>query len=286
MALIVGGDSFVGRATADHLARREVGVITTTRHIGGADDRTAYLDLGRPLAGWVPPSGVGGACICAAAARLADCADDPVGTAHINVEQTLTLVDRLVAHDVFVVFLSSNQVFDGTLAHMPAHAAHCPVSEYGRQKAAAERSMIAKIEIGAPIAILRLAKVVSAEMPLVEHWKAALRSGDRVGAFSDMRVAPVPVDMVATAIESLLSAHEPGIYQLSGPRDITYLELARSLAAGIGADGSLVDATRATDIGLPVGATPLHTTLDSTAMRECSGISIPDIDELIATRLA
>jgi hypothetical protein len=43
-----------------------------------------------------------------------------------------------------------------------------------------------------------------------------------------------------------------------------------------GADPELVTAGRAADIGLPPGATPAHTTLDSSFLRDAHGIVVPD----------
>jgi dTDP-4-dehydrorhamnose reductase len=44
----------------------------------------------------------------------------------INVARTIELVERLVARGIYVLFLSTNQVFDGSRAHVPAAA---PLSE-------------------------------------------------------------------------------------------------------------------------------------------------------------
>lgn len=284
MTLIVGGDSFVGRATADYLEQQEVAVVRTTRRGSGVGARIIYLDLARRLEGWEPPPGVRGACICAGAARLSECADDPTATAWINVHQTLELVDLLVRREIFVVFLSTNQVFDGSRAHIPPGTPHSPVSEYGRQKAAAERRLMREIDNAAPVAILRLTKVVARNMPLIEQWRTSLRARRTISAFSDMQLAPVPVDVVAQSIGALLSAREPGIYQLSGPEDVSYLDLARLLAQRVGAEAWLVTETTATQAGLPVGATPSHTTLDSSTLEALHGIVVPAVDELVASR--
>jgi dTDP-4-dehydrorhamnose reductase len=40
----------------------------------------------------------------------------------INVTGTIELIERLVACGICVLFLSTNQVFDGTRAHVPAAA--------------------------------------------------------------------------------------------------------------------------------------------------------------------
>ena len=48
------------------------------------------------------------------------------GSAHINVTQTLALIERLLAHGIYVLFLSTNQVFDGETPHVASEAPYAP----------------------------------------------------------------------------------------------------------------------------------------------------------------
>ena len=89
-------------------------------------------------------------------------------------QQTIALIDRLAARGIYTLFLSTNQVFSGERPHVPADAPVSPVSEYGRQKAEAERVLRSRMANGAPIGVLRLAKVVSPGMALVTNWRQEL----------------------------------------------------------------------------------------------------------------
>jgi dTDP-4-dehydrorhamnose reductase len=180
-----------------------------------------------------------------------------------------------------VLFLSSNQVFDGTTPQVAADAPTCPVSEYGRQKARIESALKGHMERGAAIRILRLAKVVSPTMVLLRGWVEALAAGRRACAFHDMRMAPTPIDIVVDAITGLMHEEALGIFQLSGPRDASYADIARYLAIQIGADPALVGPVSAATGGMPPGATPLNTTLDSTALRDAHGLVVPDVWETL-----
>jgi dTDP-4-dehydrorhamnose reductase len=286
--LLVGGDSEIGAKTVALLREHGHAVIATTRRPERVAPDRQFLDLGRPIEDWQPPPGTRAACLCAAVAHLADCARDPEGSARINVAGTLALADRLLAHGIAVLFLSTDKVFDGRRPHVPSNAPTCPRSEYGRQKAAAEAALAARLAEGAPVAILRLAKVVSPGMALIRHWLSNLADGRPVRAFCDMMLAPTPAAIVAAAIEKLLGEPDPGIFQLSGPRDISYSDVALHLAHRIAADPGLVERISAGSAGLPPGSTPRHTTLDSVRLRERFGIAVPDawavIDAVAATR--
>jgi dTDP-4-dehydrorhamnose reductase len=286
MFLLVGGDAEIGVATARRLRAGGDGVGATTRRLELAAPDRPFLDLSSPLDGWEPPPGTHAACVVAAVARLAACHTDPVGSAHVNVTQTIALCERLIARGVYLLFLSTNQVFDGSTPHVPADAPPAPVSEYGRQKARTEAVLRAHIARGAPVAILRLAKVVSPDMALVRDWLAALSAGKPIRAFHDMTLAPTPIEVVADAIVHLLKEKARGIFQLTGPRDVSYEAVGRHLARRIHADEALVGAVSANAAGLPEGSTPRHTTLDSTLLQERYGVTVPDaweaLDEIIS----
>ncbi len=277
MFLIVGGDSEIGAAAYRAMKAQGLSVAATTRRGDCVAPDRPFLDLAAPLDDWTPPPGTQAVCLCAAIARLAACADDPIASAHINVVQTQALAEKLLARGIAVLFLSTNQVFDGRTPHERADAPHSPVSEYGRQKARAETALLRQLESGAPVAILRLAKVVSDTMPLIGGWIKDLTAAKPIRVFNDLALAPTPTDLVCTAIAALLQDHARGIFQLTGPRDVTYADIGDFLAAHLGADQKLVNQTSARAAGLPEGSTPLHTTLDSSLLRVHYGLEVPDV---------
>jgi dTDP-4-dehydrorhamnose reductase len=281
MFLIVGGDSEIGGTVFSALKSQDHAVAATTRRRDRVASDRLFLDLAASLDGWEPPQGATSACVCAAVARLADCAADPEASAHINVSQTLLLVDKLLRRGIYVLFLSTNQVFDGRVPQVPPDALHSPVSEYGRQKARTESALCEYMARGAPIGILRLAKVVSPHMALLQRWAADLAKGVPISAFTDMTLAPTGIASVSSAIRSLLSERPSGIFQLTGPRDVSYADVGHFLAERLGVESSLVQPASARAAGLPAGATPLHTTLDSSALRNRYGIELTDVWQVL-----
>lgn len=274
--LLLGGDSEIGAATAQYLRNLGVSPIVTTRRRQHAEAVRPFLDLAQPLTEWRPPADTGAACILAGVTRLLACEKDPEASSFINVTQTIALAEKLLERGIAVLFLSTDKVFDGSRPHVPVGAPVCPASEYGRQKACVEAALEKHIRAEAPVAILRLAKVVSPGMPLLQQWVTALSAGEPVRAFFDMSMAPTPVTIVASAIAGLLEQRARGIFQLTGPRDVSYAEVAFHLARKIGADLHLVTPVSAHSAGMAKGSTAPHTTLDSSAIRERLGIIVPD----------
>src|ERR1700733_4075415 len=141
--LVVGADSEVGSSVLRHLSSLGGRALGTTRRKERLGADQVWLDLADVDERWAPPDGTTAACICAARSRLADCAADPSGTWFLNVDQTKRLATRLSQLGIYSLFLSSNQVFDGQHPLVAPQAPVRPVSEYGRQKAAAEAKIMA-----------------------------------------------------------------------------------------------------------------------------------------------
>jgi dTDP-4-dehydrorhamnose reductase len=281
MWLLIGGDSELGAATLRHALGLEQAVVATTRRRDRVGSVRPFLDLAQPLDDWVPPAGIEAACVFAAVARLVDCQADPEGSSFVNVAQTRVLAERLISHGAYLLFLSTNQVFDGSTSTIAAGTARSPISEYGWQKARAEALLAEYAECGGQIGILRLTKVISPTMPLLHRWLDALSARRPIRAFADMPIAPVPISTVTATIAALLRDSSCGTFQLSGPADVTYTDVALHLAGHIGAPAGLVEAVSAASAEMPIGSTPRHTTLSCTALRDRYGIVVPGVWSVI-----
>lgn len=286
MWLLVGADSEIGAATFASFKSHGIATVGTTRRRDRVAPDRPYLDLAGPLDDWQPPAGTTAACIFAAIARIAACDADPQGSSFVNVSQTAALTERLLARGIAVLLLSTNQVFDGRVSHVPANAPACPTTEYGRQKARIEAVFRGHMDRGAAASILRLSKVVSSDMPLIRGWIDALRAGQPIKAFSDMTMAPVETEKVTAAIEALLRDGMRGVFQLTGDCDVSYFELALMLACKLGADGALVQKIDTQEAGLPPGSGRPHTTLDSRRLREACGIVASPVPAVVETWIA
>ena len=126
-----------------------------------------------------------------------------------------------------------------------------------------------------------IAAAVTAFEQHLNGWINALTARQPIRAFHDMTMAPVPTELVTAGITALLHDRARGIFQLTGSRDATYADVGRFIAHRVGADPTLVTTISASDAGLPEGATPRHTTLDSSALRDRYGLSTPDTWDVI-----
>jgi dTDP-4-dehydrorhamnose reductase len=274
VTLVVGCDGLIGGELLRQLERAGEAALGTTRRRELVDDQRLYLDLSEDVAQWRPPRPVSVAVLCAGVTKIEECRRDPRATARINVEAVATLARRLVASGAFVIYLSTNQVFDGTQAQAAPADPPTPQTEYGRQKVEVERQLLALADA---TAIVRLTKVVGPAMPLFEGWCAALRRGEAIHPFKDMVMAPIPLAFVVEVILRLAETRLTGIFQASGQRDVTFAQVAHHIAERIGARRELVQPISVRDAGIPEEAAPSHTTLDATELRLAFGLKPPDV---------
>lgn len=253
-ALIIGGDGTIGTALGRALESRNINYSATTR---------AELDLAAPPKHWPSLPAAEVAYICAAITKLEECEREPAATYLVNVTHTQALIERLQAAGSYVVFLSSNQVFDGSAPFRKAADAPSPMNEYGRQKAEVERWLLAREE---PSAILRLTKVVSGALPILAQWEAALKNGETVEAFDDLIFAPLPLAEAVDALLAIGGKKPQGIVQLGGGRDVSYYRLALELAEKLGIDKGRVKPISATTKNIPPQFLPKHGTLENSTI--------------------
>lgn len=272
--LIVGGDGKVGRALAEQVAASGQPVFSTSRRAEHGRD-VLPLDLAGDVSSWPFPDGIAAAVICAAVPLIDACEKDPVGTSRVNVGGTLTLVRRLIERNVFTVFCSTNQVFDGETAHVAADAPQSPRSEYGRQKTQVERELLS---MGGLCAIVRFTKILEPNAALFVRWRDALRSGGTIEPFVDMRMAPVPLASAASILRLIADRRTGGIWQVSGDQDATYDEAATRLAELMGASVDQIRPISARDSGRVTAHLPKHTTLCVDRIRRELGVQPPPVE--------
>lgn len=252
-----------------HLQARDVEVLRTSRRARAAALR---LDLSDPPHQWPEFPMVDAAFICAARTSIRECESDPAGTARVNVDAAAALSERLSGHTGITVFLSTNMVFDGGQAVVGPDSPARPRTEYGRQKAAAERAVLAR-EGGA---VLRLSKVIGPIPALFENWVRDLRGGRNISPFSDMNFAPVTLAGAVQVIAGVAAQRMTGVSQYSASRDISYRDAALRLATHLDADSALVGAASARQAGLLPQFVPKHTTLDCSRIGSALGKDAPD----------
>ena len=275
--LIVGAEGLLGGALSRFWRRTGREVVATSLRI--LEEGAVHLDIAQPEETWPVLPKCSAAVLCAGITDLERCRRDPAGTRWVNVTQTLKLAHRLAGQGCFVVFLSSNLVFDGSkpLRH-PAEPT-CPKTEYGHQKAEAEAGLA---RLGNRFGVVRLTKVFHSEMPLVRGWIQSLSDGKPIHPFADFMCSPISLETTIRAVATVAENQLNGIWHLSSSADITYAGIAQHIAGRQKFDATLVQPVSCREAAT-LEHRPLYTTLDATRSQKELGFEIPDPVSVIDT---
>ena len=155
MRLVVGINSDIGRVVESNWIDQKIAHHASTRYRKHSREYRPHIDLTEEII-LSDQIRYDSAVLCAGITRLAKCREDPIGTRRINVEGALNLAQYLSDQGSQVIFLSTDKVYDGMSQYRSPEDEVSPVSEYGRQKAEAEKGIL-----GLPNGVvLRVAKVI------------------------------------------------------------------------------------------------------------------------------
>lgn len=165
--------------------------------------------------------------IAAGQTKPAICEAMPKETYAANVEGTLTLAKLAVKREMTPILFSTDYVFDGTLGRYYESSPHCPLNEYGRQKALLEEN-IADIT-GGNYLLLRLSKIFTTtprDCSLLDEIFSKLQTSPSFLAATDQIFNPLHIDDLIKVIEALIEKKKTGIYNVGGKEPVSRYDLA------------------------------------------------------------
>lgn len=167
------------------------------------------------------------------------CEEEPEACWELNVEVTRHLARLADARGAFLVFLSSDYVFDGREGRYAEDDTPSPALRYGETKAAAEEAV--RRADGAVCRSSGLYAWGSREPTFVEFVVQRLRDRAETELWEDSRNSPTYVPNLCEMLEAVLARQEPGVYHTAGPDRITRYEFGREIARAFGLDASLLE---------------------------------------------
>lgn len=198
--------------------------------------------------------------IHAAAERRPDVSEkDPQGTQRLNVGATATLAQWAAARQAFLIYISTDYVFDGTRPpYRPGDATH-PLNAYGQSKLDGEQAVQAA---GGDYAILRV-PILYGEVETLDESPVTVLAKNMLGAKPGERLAmedwatryPTHTADVAAVLVQMVAhklAHSElrGLFHWSGSEPMTKYGMAQAFAPLLGFDPSRL----ASDAAPPAGA--------------------------------
>ena len=204
----------------------------------------------------------------AAQARPNLCETEPEAAYHINVTASLNLAglcsdrtgdkgnDAVAGRGPSIpcVFISTNQVFDGTQALYREDDPVSPINVYGEQKVAAEEGMLAR-HPGTIICRMPLMFGAAPAPSFLQGFLQRLAQGEPLKLFTDEFRTPVNGTDAAKGILLSLDKGE-GRVHLGGAQRLSRYEFGQILVDTLGIDASQITACRQADMKMAAARAP------------------------------
>tara|TARA_Y100001934_G_C12146269_1_gene675060 strand:+ start:159 stop:923 length:765 start_codon:yes stop_codon:yes gene_type:complete len=222
--LIIGADSQIGSALIGHLDKQGNRVYGTSRR--NKRKGLLYLDLSEKSFD-IDFSFFDCVVICAGVTSVRKCEEEPELCEIVNSINIKGIVEECVNSKSFVIFLSSNAVFDGQMSFYKHNSRANPITQYGKFKLSVEE-YIQRLPSN-KACILRLTKVISPETTFMNNWKDEAEKGNVVEAFENRFISPISIENVLQSIDLLIKRRVSGIFQLGDNREISFFDYAKEI---------------------------------------------------------
>lgn len=235
--MVTGATGLLGRAVVSQLSKTGEHRLIATGFSRAADD-IYKLDLTCEVdvEGFISSNRPDVIIHCAAERRPDISANDPQATKALNVDATSVLAGAAKQHNAWLLYISTDYVFDGTSPTYSETERPNPLNFYGESKWYGEQVLleacedfavlrvpilygrVENVEESAILVLLR--QLLNSQAQNIDHW--AIRS-------------PTSTKDIAIAIEQMLALHlehSPltGIYHFSGKQTMTKYQMLLNLA--------------------------------------------------------
>ena len=159
-----------------------------------------------------------------------------------NVEAVRHLIEACAQHDIHLVHVSTDFVFDGAAGPYTEEAATAPVNYYGETKLAAEELLRAsQIRWAIARTALVYGTLHDATRSNIVLWvKQSLEEGKPLKLVDDQLRTPTLAEDLAMGCYLLAKHSAQGIYNISGKDLLTPYEMGQKVAAAFSLDASLL----------------------------------------------
>jgi len=187
----------------------------------------------------------------------------------VNYDVTARLASLAKEHNAFMVYVSTDYVFDGTKGLYTEDDKPNPINHYGYSKLKGEEVT----ERIAEQSCIARASVIYGSRPSAGKVNSALwlieklRRRERVNVLVDQHISPTLSSDLAEMLNEVIQRGLTGIYHLSDATRVSRYEFAQRLCDVFGLDSSLLNSARMKDMNW-TARRPMDSSLDvSKAMR-------------------
>lgn len=195
----------------------------------------------------------------AAMTHVDQCEQNPEGCHKVNVEATATLSRLCAETGAFLLFVSTDFIFDGKSGPYKEDDIPNPISVYGKSKLEAEKIVQS---VSSPWAIVRTVLLYGhvpglARTNIVLWVKQSLEEGKKIKVVNDQERSPTLAEDLADGIISVIMREKKGIFHISGAEQMKIIDIAKAVAEYWNLDASLIEETDSVTIAQPANRPPI-----------------------------
>lgn len=181
------------------------------------------------------------AVICAAETKLDTCENEKEESFQTNVLSTIKIIEELKARNYYIVFCSTESVYDGKKGNYTETDSADAVNEYGRMKIQIEQYIM---KYCSEACIFRIGRVVGDALwprDILFDWKKKANEKKDIYCIRGNYFAPVDVEDVVNCVELACSQRIFGIYNLCGDKIYSRAELCISFLQALGLETNVCE---------------------------------------------
>lgn len=195
----------------------------------------------------------------AAMTNVDQCESEKEACLAMNVDAVSYLSAVCDKHNIHLVHVSTDFIFDGTHGPLTEEEKPNPLSFYGQSKLDAE--LIVQ-KMTAPWSIVRTVLVIGivdqmSRSNIVLWAKGALEKGQKINVVTDQFRTPTLAEDLADGCVRIADKKAKGIFNISGPDQMSIFELVSQVAEHFNLDKSLINPVDSTNFSQPAKRPPI-----------------------------
>jgi len=220
------------------------------------------------------------AIICSGQTGIDTIKKEPDHYRDLNVIQSIKLIQKINDIGITPVYISTDNVFDGTKGNYREDNDLNPINLYGSQKKEVEEFISKYLN---QFIIIRLNKLYSSD-PHAKNWLVnwirALSQQTDIACDTTQQFCPTHVMDVAQGIDKLISTNKQGIYHMASHLPLTYMEIGQTICNYYGYSRNQLKEVQINHLGL-LEKRPLKINLNSEKLLNETGFKCREISETI-----
>ncbi len=221
--LIVGSTGNIGSALVNKLTKHSDYKPVETRRNNLKKDHE-YFDFSKKIN--INFSKYSHLVIAAGITKIKECEDNEAFSYKVNVSSTIKLIKNAQDQNCYIIFLSSNNVFDGKYPNYKFNDETCPNNVYGKHKVLVEEYLQTNNFNNS--CVLRLTKVLKSQNnSFIEKWEEDANNLGYFNVLKNYLFSPISLDDVTNSILECIKFKKNGIFQKGGTSELSYLDYAK-----------------------------------------------------------